>query len=688
MKKKHIIFLFCSLLFVLNIFAIAQKKKSVKDLDSKYRKWLEEEVVYIITPKEKEVFLQLETDQQREKFIEAFWKVRDPNPNTPENGFKAEHYRRIQYANRYFGREGPGQGWRTDMGRIYIILGEPKAVEKFENLTEVRPTIIWFYDGMSEYGLPNSFSVAFFKRDAASDYILYSPVQFGPQSLLNNFEGDITDYQAAYNQLSNIEPAIASVSLTLITGESLLRASPSIASEVLIGEKIPQAGYEKVKDAYAEKLLAYRDIIEVDYTANYIDSDSLVRVLKDAAGMFFVHYLIEPKKLTFEKLEETYQSNLEINGSVKDLGGKTIYQFERSIPIKMNEGQIDKIKTKLFSFQDMFPLVQGQYRLSVLLKNVVSKEFTSVEADLTIPEATSLQFSPLTLANRIDKNSQYKGQNKPFVMENVQLVASPRNDFTRQDTLTLFFQILGLTQDLKESGTLEYALFREDEKVRSFVKNIKDYASQTNFFEEFSLADLVPANYKIKVSVLDKNQAVLLSEQSLFYITPMANLPRPWVLSLPKPPDNDPEIMNILGNQFFNKQDITKARTLLEAANRKNPSSDQFALDFCRVLFLTKEYQLMKQIVLPFVREKQKYEFLLVLGQAHQALGEYAEAVAVYKEYLTRFGTNLNVLNSIGDCYYRLGNIPEALVAWNRSLQINPNQERIKALVKSLEEKK
>ncbi len=484
MKKRVLLSIFCSLLFVLNISALGQKKKSPKDLEPKYRKWLQEEVVYIITPKEKEVFLQLETDPQREKFIEAFWKVRNPNPNTPENEFKKEHYRRIQYANQYLGKEGPGQGWRSDMGRIYVILGEPKSIERFENLTEVKPTIIWFYDGMIEYGLPNSFSVVFFKRDNTGEYILYSPVRFGPQNLLVDYKGDMTSYQGAYEQLFEVEPTIADVSLSLIHGEPLLQASPSIASEILIGQQIPQAGYQKVKDEYAAKLLAYKDIIEVDYSANYIESDSLVRVFQDPAGTFFVHYLIEPKKLTFEQFENTYQSNLEINGSVKDLSGKTIYQFERKVPIKMNEERMDKIKAKLFSFQDMFPLVQGQYRLNLLFKNAVSKEFSSVEADLTIPETSSLQMSPLTLANRIDQNSQYKGQNKPFLMENVQFVPSPRNDFTRQDTLTLFFQIRGLTQDLKESGTLEYAIFKENEKVRSFVKNIKDYPGQTSFFEE------------------------------------------------------------------------------------------------------------------------------------------------------------------------------------------------------------
>ena len=130
------------------------KKKSVKDLPPQYRKWLEQDVVYIITPKERDVFLQLDSDRDRDIFTTAFWKQRDPTPGTPKNEFKDEHYRRIAYANQWYGRDTPTPGWRTDMGRIYIILGEPKSVEKFENLFDVFPTQIWFYEGMAEYGTP------------------------------------------------------------------------------------------------------------------------------------------------------------------------------------------------------------------------------------------------------------------------------------------------------------------------------------------------------------------------------------------------------------------------------------------------------------------------------------------------------------------------------------------------------
>jgi GWxTD domain-containing protein len=89
-----------------------------KDLPPKYRAWLQEDVVYIITPREKDVFLRLETDRERDIFIEAFWKQRDPSPGTPINEFREEHYRRIQYANKMFGRTTFLPGWKSERGRL------------------------------------------------------------------------------------------------------------------------------------------------------------------------------------------------------------------------------------------------------------------------------------------------------------------------------------------------------------------------------------------------------------------------------------------------------------------------------------------------------------------------------------------------------------------------------------------
>src|ERR1700752_1756447 len=102
-------------------------KKTLQELDQQYRQWLNEDVVYIISPEERQAFLQLDTNEEREQFIEQFWLRRSSNPDLPDNDFKEEHYRRIAYANEHFASGIPG--WKTDRGRMYIMWGPADEVE-------------------------------------------------------------------------------------------------------------------------------------------------------------------------------------------------------------------------------------------------------------------------------------------------------------------------------------------------------------------------------------------------------------------------------------------------------------------------------------------------------------------------------------------------------------------------------
>jgi len=149
--------------------AIAEKKE-IQNLPPKYRTWLTEEAVYIITQKEKDIFLQLESDRDRDLFIEAFWRHRDPLPETPDNEFREEHYGRIQYANRNLGRGSSQPGWKTDRGRIYIILGKPMSVSSYggEQINLV-PIEVWFYQGDFGTGMPPIFYVLFFQDEGLGD---------------------------------------------------------------------------------------------------------------------------------------------------------------------------------------------------------------------------------------------------------------------------------------------------------------------------------------------------------------------------------------------------------------------------------------------------------------------------------------------------------------------------------------
>ena len=134
-----------------------------KDLPSKYQEWLKI-VSYIIMPVEKEVFMKLTNDRDRDIFIESFWKQRDPTPATPQNEYKDEHLRRFDYANEYYHRGTPRAGWMTDMGRIYIILGKPNSIERFDGTAGIQPCQVWYYFGDPAKRLPTYFGLVFFQR--------------------------------------------------------------------------------------------------------------------------------------------------------------------------------------------------------------------------------------------------------------------------------------------------------------------------------------------------------------------------------------------------------------------------------------------------------------------------------------------------------------------------------------------
>ncbi|HSQ36253.1 MAG TPA: GWxTD domain-containing protein, partial [Candidatus Binatia bacterium] len=606
------------------------------------------------------------------------------NPNTSENEFQIEHYRRIKYANNWFGKESPAPGWKSDQGRIYIVLGEPKSIDRIENKTELRNIVIWYYQGLGEYGLPNAFNVLFFKRDYTGDYELYSPVRFGPQYLIANYEGDMTDYGNAYLRLQNIEPAVADLSLNLIPGESS-GYSPSMSSELLITNKIPAMPARNVNTKYAEKLLRYKDMVEMEYTANFIDSAKVVAVVRHPdAGSYFVHYLIEPKKLSIEQYNDKFYTTLEIFGNVVDQQNRSVFQFNRTIPVELSEAQVGKIQDKLFSFQDMFPLIPGKYKMTVLLKNTVSREFTSIESDVVVPESPVPGIGPLLLANKLIENSSYRGRSKPFLISDRQLVPSPRNDFMANDTLFLFFQLPALSAEMKNQGSLRFDILKDDLSVKTVDKKIAGYPAVPDIFESFPLAGFRAANYTLRVTLLSPQGKPLGTEESLFYITPMAVLPRPWVMSVPQSSINAPQYWNDLGNQYFNLKNMAQARSFFEQTYHLSPQTVKFTMDYCRVLIEMQDYQLVKEIaLLAFTNQGQK-EFLPLLAQSSQALKQYTEAIDYYVQHINHSGGSSRILNALGECYLAVANVPEAIKAWEHSLKIDPKQEKLRERIAAL----
>jgi len=681
MKRFLVVFLELLLVASFNLFSIGRDSNP---LPPQYKKWLDEEIVYIITPKEKAVFLQLKTDNDRDLFIEAFWKQRNPSPTKERNEFKDEHYKRIEYANRNFG-EAAIPGWKTDRGRIYIILGRPNSVQTYEGASSLYPIIVWFYQEMGQHGLPDAFYVVFFKRYGAGDYKLYSPSIDGPQSLLANAAAGQTDYPSAYRELVSIDPNLAKISLSLVPSEPSFDSSPSLSSDKLLFD-ISSYPQKKVRDEYAEKMLLYKDKIEVEYSANYIDNNSLVKITRDDSGIFFVNYLISIPSLSLISKDNKYFTSLLVNGNVTEPGGNSVFQFERTIPLELGPERFAEVKSKGFAFQDMFPLVEGNYHFSLLLKNEASKEFTSLEKNIYVPNAAQLQISPLILAFKLDK-STVPDSNQPFKIGEDLLFPSIQSAFSTGDPLFLFFQIYGLPEEQKEKYFVGVSVFKEDKTFKSFTKKVAEYGTASFYLEKFSLSAFSPANYRIRVSLLDQEMKEMIFEEEYFYISYAAALPRPWLHSSIISSSLDPRYYNILGEQYIKKNDVDRAKPLLEKAYLKDPHSVQFALSYSQVLLRQKDFHSIIKILAPFQNEKNN-EIIELLGRSHHALGELTEAVTYYKDYISRFGVNYTILTLLGDCYYREGNKEEAIKAWEKSLELNSNQDTIKKLVQTLKREK
>jgi len=259
--------------------------------------------------------------------------------------------------------------------------------------------------------------------------------------------------------------------------------------------------------------------------------------------------------------------------------------------------------------------------------------------------------------------------------------------FHPQEDLIVFSQIYSLTEELREEGTVNFTFFRHGEEYLTRTNAIREIAHD-NIFEKFPLQNFPPDYYNIRVTVLDGKNREILFDQKGFEVTPLPDLPRPWIISKIMPASQNIVYSHILGKQFAKKGKLEEARRLLERAYNQNPLSLEYASNYAKVLFERKEYSKVKEIFIPFLENPQNdFKFLSLLGASYQASEEYESAIASYKKYLSHYGTNLNILNSIGKCYFKLGNTKEALIAWEKSLEIDAQQEELKKLVDILKTK-
>ena len=673
------------------LFSINQKD-IIKNLAPKYREWLDM-VSYIIAPEEKEVFLKLTNDRDRDLFIEAFWKQRDPTPGTPKNEFKEEHIRRFNYANEYLGRGATRPGWMTDMGRIYITLGPPNSIERFEGSSDIYPTQVWYYYGDPKLGLPPYFAIVFYKRGGAGEFKIYNPASDGPASLLIIKEPniDITNYEYLYNKIKEVAPTLARVAVSLIPGEVPYSYIPSPRNTILLAN-VMEAPKKLINTSYATHFLNYRGLVSVEYSTNYIDSDYSLSILKDPIlNMNFVHFSINPKKISIDYYEpkNQYYFNYKLSVSLKK-NNKTIFQYSKDYPFYFDAEEIKRIKSGGISIQDSFPVLEGNYKLTVLLQNSVGKEFCYFEKEISIPEKFILPkiLGPILAYDILDDKSL---THMAYKITQKKLLIDSKNNFSLNDKLFLSFIVIPVSKNLWQKGQIVISIKgSKGENINSEIIDLKEYPYKEIIpvFKKIS-SQLYPDYYQLNVILKNENGEIFDNKKLNFSISSAKAVSHPMIFSKSLPLLNKFLFYYMLASQADKTNNIKMAKYYFSKLFETNPEYKEGILGYCEFLLKNKEFEGVLKFV-EKIKNDSKFEFnyFKLKGIALKELNRYSEAIDNLLKANKIYNSDVQVLNSLGFCFYKTENEEEAIKVFNASLKLNSNQKEIKKIIEEIKKSK
>ena len=672
-----------------------QEKVKVKDLPPQYREWIDL-TSYIITDKELDVFLHLQNDRDRDIFIKAFWNMRDPTPATPLNEFKEEHLKRFKEADYRFHFGSVKPGWKTDRGRFYIILGPPVSKTSIAGSLDTYPAEIWSYYGDTAKGMPTHFQLCFFQYRNSGEYKLYDPVADGPAKLLVNSTGEyaITDYEGLYRKLAELQPDLAAVALSIVPGDFAYNYQPSLESTMYLAA-ILESPTKGLDIRYATHFLNLRGLVSTEYLTNYMKSESTVAIVFDPeTGLAYCDFAITPERLSVDYYEPKREYSTSFMVDVNLRAGETvILQYSKEYPLTIPEDRMKDTESMGISIADSFPVVEGKYRLTALLRNTVGKEFSILERDIEVPAMTG---PPRILAPVFgDKtDSSPAGAHLPFQAEGQKLQVDPKYTFVQSDQVSYVFSVVGLTQELWESGSIGIAIKGSSPTAppaSSFTIPLKGrrFGRSLAFVQSLGASGLPADYYEMTLALRDGSGSILDEKSGQFVISPLKSLSHPVLASKPFALNNIFMYHYMLAYQHSQAGQADKARAAYARALDLNPGFTGKIPEYAAFLIKEKHYADAVALVERIKSEPPlRFQYALLKGQALAGLERYDEAILSLQEGNVIYNSDAGLLATLGTCYYKTGNPAKALAALKASLQLNMEQAGVKALIQEIEAKK
>ncbi len=662
-------------------------KERIEQLNEIHRRWFNM-IESISSKEEQNVFLQLDNDRDREIFIRTFWLQRDPTPGTTANEYKDEIEKRFKHVLHTFSRGTSKPAWKTDMGRFYMILGEPNTVNALESSNAIYPTQIWNYYGDVSLGLPTYFSIMFYRPHNTPEWKHYNPASEDPRSLIiQGMTIASEDYSTIYSTLAEYSSDVASAAFTMIPNDFQSGLRPSWRCNFILSN-IYESPQKKINVQYATNFLKYKGYVDMESSVNFIECSNLITVSRhERLGMNFINVALRPKKISvdFNNEKSKYFYNFEVTISIKK-GEEFIYEQKKNYDFYLTGEEVERLKALGNVISDTFPIIPGEYKVLVFARNAVGKEFTYFEKNVSVRPDSDMPFlaPPLVTYKLEDKTLNLL---TPFQTERNRINIDPDQIFQVREKPILVAGVYNLSQAQWEQGTLSVSIKGLSERnpysdTKKIPLNSQPYDKNIHYSVPLSNEGLYSDHYQVNTTLLSGSQAILDTQSTNFTIAPSHNVPYPISSFKQARIDNTSYFYTILGSQYQNAGDNTRAAECFERALTSDPDSQGARIRWLHTLNqMGKFMQVMAESERLKGIQETRFDYHLIRGNALFGMKDYKNAQDELLAANKIYNSDIRVLNLLGLTFANQGNLEEGIKALEASLSIDSKQERIQKIL-------
>jgi GWxTD domain-containing protein len=507
-----------------------REKALRKELEGPYKQWMNVDVAYIITDEERQAFKRMSTDEERQQFIEGFWLRRDPSPDSEENEYKEEHYRRIAYANERFASGIPG--WKTDRGRIYITFGPADEIESHPSggtyerpieegggTTSTYPFEKWRYRWIE--GVGSDIIIEFVDPTMTGEYrMTMDPSEKDALLYVPNAGLTLMEQMGLANKADRFSRTDGT---RLGTGNQPLPARMNQFERLQQYANLQKAPQIKFKDLEA----AVTSTIRYNTLPMKVRADFIPVTTSSIFSNITLQF--DRKDLQFEQKEGLAKATVNIYARISSMSRRTVNVFEDVVSVEVPAEMLQQAANGASVYQKTVPLPPGKYRLNIVAKDITGGNMTSYEMALEVPrfEEDELATSSVILADLIEKVPTKSIGSGQFVIGGSKVRPRLSETFKRDEKLGIYLQLYNFQQDEqthKPSGSIEYEIVKNgsNEKVFEFTEDVNTLpgsATQLTVEKLLPLKTFEPGSYTLRMKVVDKLADKTLTPVATFTVT-------------------------------------------------------------------------------------------------------------------------------------------------------------------------